>query len=132
MGDIRAHEVKGIRRAMNDGKMGLLGFERARPDSQGNDEIWIACPVFNLPMVAVAAIKAIPQPESPSGKHPVVFEAEVIQFGLGALDELVLTIEFQEGASLSLKLTEHQSSLLAEGIQKSLAEVRRHASNKPH
>lgn len=124
---IRAHEVKGVRQATaaGDGKMGLLGFERRRPDSNGDKMIWLAVPVSQLPMVAAASIKAIPQPESSTGKHPAVFEAKSVKLSLGPFGEMILTLGFHEGAALALKLTERQSKMLARGIREALGQAAR-------
>lgn len=84
MSEIRAHLIKGVRtaRVSDDQKVGLFGFERENLDSSGSKEISLAVPVAQLPMAAIAAIRAIPQPESLTGKHPPVFDTEMVQFGL--------------------------------------------------
>lgn len=123
MTGVRAHLIKGVRhaRVSDDGKYGLIGCERLKPDSNGSDEVWLGVPVPQLPMLAVAAVKAIPQPDRTKGHYPTVFDAEAVEFGVGGLGELLLTVELQKGADLSFKLTEHQARTLADGIYAALA-----------
>jgi hypothetical protein len=126
MAEIRPHAVKCARivKPADDGKYGLIGFEREKLDSAGSNALWIAVPISQLPLVAITAIQALPQPAKPEGDYPVVFDAEVVQFGSSALGELILSVELRDGVGISLQVTEPQADALLKGIQGALAKVR--------
>lgn len=119
MAGVNAHLTKSILQCgpSDDGQYGLMGFRRVRPDNRGDDTIWIGVPTALLPHLAVSAIKAIPQPTGGMTEdHPAVFALDAIQFGKGPNGELVLTLTFELGAKLSVRIDELQAHGLADGL----------------
>ena len=120
MPEINAHLTSAIVKshASDDRKYGLIGFRRERPDTMGNDMIWIGVPIPTLPQLAVAAIAAIPQAGGSSpGQERAVFEIDGIEVGRGSEGQLVLITRFREGAELSVHINEEQAHRLLQQLQ---------------
>jgi len=122
---LKALKVKALLQsgASDDGCYGLMGFRREHPSPQGDDAVWLAVPTSLLPHMATEAIRIIPQPESGlEGHHPAVFEAMQTQVGIGPLGEIVLTITFDQGAALSVRIDENMARGLRDGITLALGD----------
>jgi hypothetical protein len=120
MPEINAHLTTAIVKshASDDRKYGLIGFRRERPDSMGNDMIWIGVPVAMLPRLAVSAIAAIPQPgDNMSKDERAVFEIDGIKLDSGSDGQLVLTTRFKAGAELSVHIDEAEAQALLQQLQ---------------
>ena len=120
MPEINAHLTTAIVKShsSDDRKYGLIGFRRERPDSMGNDTIWIGVPVAMLPRLAVSAIAAIPKPgDNKSKGERAVFEIDGIELGSSPDGQLVLITRFQAGAELSVHIDEAEAQGLLQQLQ---------------
>jgi hypothetical protein len=113
---IKAHLVKQIGcKKGSDGKVGLIRFVRQNPAKDGSTEIWMALPNDLLPGLAIAAVRAMPQPKGGMGPQSIPFalQADEVLFGGNADGENVITFKVGEDAAISFKLDDGQVQALA-------------------
>jgi len=127
MPGIRAHLTKGVGggHLSDDGRYGLLKFDRERPDSTGSEELWIGVPPLLLPYLAAVALSTHPQPNE-NGDVPAALSSQAMELGVGSKGEVVLTHELEKGAKLSFLLDRGQADLLLEGLKIVLGKVDPH------
>jgi hypothetical protein len=118
MPEVHAVLVEGVRgHPTRDGHVGILHFQRRRPDAEGSRELNVAVPAPLLPYVAAAALEIITQPESAGrGAHPAVIAARSVQVGLAPDGAMVLTLEMEMGARLGFSVDGAQAANLQHAV----------------
>jgi hypothetical protein len=114
MPEVHAVLAVGVRsQPTSDGQMGLLRFQRSRPDRDGSRELNVAVPAALLPYVAAAALEAVPQSApGTDGPQPMTAPARSAQLGLGPEGAIVLTVEMDMGARVSFAIDLDQAERL--------------------
>jgi hypothetical protein len=116
--EVQAVAVEGVRSQITaDGKVGLLYFQRMKPDAQGSRELNIAAPTPLLPYIAVSAMEAIAQTaESGPGAPSFVMQARSTNVVLSPEGLLVLTIELDMGARINFAIDARQAETLQRAV----------------
>lgn len=111
---VQAHLVKGLRqtRVSDDGKYGLLGFERVRPDGDGNNDIWLGVARRALPTLAIEALRLMPQPDHLLGDRASVLRAAGVIVGKSPDGDMMLEFHIEPGVSLTIQLPESEGPRL--------------------
>jgi hypothetical protein len=114
LAEVHAVAVEGVRSQLTaDGKMGLLYFQRMKPDAKGARDLNVAVPVALLPYVAVSAMEAIAQSgDAGPGAPAFIMQAKTSNVVLSREGLMVLTLELEMGAKINFSNDPHPAETL--------------------